>query len=129
MLAGVLNGVVRNTPVLTLDKTDVKKLSIMSSYLPGRVTSTYSLRDDDVVELVVWRKRAMIFVYSYEDLIFSGPLERNNARSDLELLHIAREGGTIYMRNNAGNEALRITLTPAGKQALSVWLDQVLEQM
>ena len=128
MLRGVLNGVIKNTPVLTLDKTDVKRLNLISSYLPGRVTSTYSLRDDGVVELVVWRKRAMIFVYFNEDLIFSGPPMRSNMRTDLELLHLARESGILHMRNTGG-ETLRIILKPAGKAALSVWLDQVLEQM
>lgn len=142
MLSGVLNGVMKQAPVLVLDKSDVKVVHRFNSHMARPVIgSRFKLLEDEVIELIAWRKRVMVFVYIDPETgprgpTFSGPIQAGYRREgeDLAALVEAAKTGDVYFAARGLNDSypddyFRVRLTPAGKTALSVWLDAVLEQM
>ena len=145
MLAGVLNGMMKSAPVLILERQDLKSFHKLNTYLSSRqrrpiVEDSFRLRKTDTIELTAWHRRVMVFAYfdGLERPNYSGPVqgatEYVSVVNDLEHLVEAVKTGNVYFTVPSHNNAypddwFRVRLTAEGQAALSVWLDQVLEQM
>lgn len=145
MLRGVLNGMMKSAPVLILERQDLKSFHKLNTYLSSRqrrpiVEDSFRLRKTDTIELTAWHRRVMVFAYfdGLERPNYSGPVqgatEYVSVANDLEHLVEAAKTGDVYfaapgLNDSYPDDYFRVRLTPAGKAALSVWVDAVLEQM